>query len=109
MKRAAPSSPGLPAELTVCTAAGVRRDWLAWLAQAPQVQLRDPDGHCVLDGSLVDQVDAAGMQLLVSLSNTLQALQCQLRLANPSSPLREACTVFGLVALLVQDGSGAAR
>jgi ABC-type transporter Mla MlaB component len=107
MTLAAAAPPALPTELTVCTVAEVRRHWLAWLAQAPPDRLRDVAGQCVLDGSKVDQVDAAGVQLLVALANTLRAQQCELRLASPSSPLRDACAILGLQDLLAHDGAGA--
>lgn len=55
---------------------------------------------CLADGAAVDQVDAAGLQLLVALSNLLEREQRTLRVVRASRPLGEACEALGLGALL---------
>lgn len=86
-------SRGLPSELTIYTAADVRTLCLAWLG-APAEEA--DEGVWPLDASAVDQVDAAGVQLLVSLARSLDGLERPLRLVRPSDPLTEACTALGL-------------
>lgn len=70
----------LPAELTIYTAAETRAAWLAWLA--------------------TETADPAGVQLLLSLANTLALQQRVLQLINASEPLRQACAALGASALL---------
>jgi len=108
----------LPHELTIYTAAETRTAWLAWLAW------RSDDGAhiaadadtgadtvCQVDGADVDQVDAAGVQLLVALAHSLQRQQLTLQLQHASGPLRQACQDLGLAGLLLGSappGSGVA-
>ncbi|MFG6463899.1 lipid asymmetry maintenance protein MlaB [Roseateles sp. DXS20W] len=83
----------LPAELSIYTAAELHPQWLAWAAQHT--------GHeATADATAVDQVDGAGVQLLVALERGLAARGVALRLRNPSRPLREACTALGLAGWL---------
>lgn len=88
--------PALPAELTIYAAAETHQQWLAWWQQhgamAPIV--------VEADAAAVDSVDAAGLQLLVSLSHLLQREERTLRLLQPSAVMRAACTTLGLGALL---------
>jgi ABC-type transporter Mla MlaB component len=92
----------LPAELTIYTAGETHAAWLAWLADAgdPPGEAAGADGLCPVDGAAVDQIDAAGLQLLVSLANTLAGQQRAMRLVNPSRPLRDACSALGVASLL---------
>ncbi len=91
----------LPAELTIYTAAETRAAWLAWCAaDADQIE-----STCRVDAAAVDEVDAAGAQLLVALSNSLAQQQTVLQLCNASNPLRQACEDLGLARLLAPDGS----
>ena len=88
----------LPAELTIYTAGETRAAWLAWLA----VEQTDAasDGRCTVHAGAVDQIDAAGVQLLVALSHTLARRQRRLQLLDPSTPLCVACEALGASALL---------
>jgi len=88
----------LPAELTIYTASETRASWLAWLAAEQTAGAGD--GCCTVHAGAVDQVDAAGVQLLVALSHTLARQQRSLRLLDPSTPLRGACEALGASALL---------
>ena len=68
-------------------------------ASAPEPTEVD-ETTCLADGAAVDQVDAAGLQLLVALSNLLEREQRTLRVVRASRPLGEACEALGLGALL---------
>jgi anti-anti-sigma regulatory factor len=85
----------LPAELTIYSAGELRRLLLA------HVDAHAEDESCRLDGAAVDQVDAAGVQLLVSLARTLTPLGRTLQLCNASPALRAACDSLGLAGHLL--------
>ena len=85
----------LPEELSIYTVGELRGQCLAWIGEAP-VEGDAASGHWPLDASRVDQVDAAGVQLLVSLSHTLSRQEQSLHLLQPSGPLTEACAALGL-------------
>lgn len=78
----------LPPELSIYTVADVRRQWLAQLAEADRSAVS-------LDGAAVDQVDTAGVQLLIALSKALACQDRPLHLQAPSTPLIEACRALG--------------
>lgn len=86
----------LPAELTIYTVGELRPQWLAWLGSLAS---SDAPVEAAVDGAAVDQIDAAGVQLLVSLSRSLQAVQRTLCLVNASPLLTQACDALGLPAL----------
>lgn len=83
----------LPAELTIYTVGELRPQWLTWLAQ---LGADDTSVEAPVDGSAVDQIDAAGVQLLVALSRSLSAAQRSLQFLNPSPVLANACVALGL-------------
>ena len=85
----------LPAEFTIYASAELRLQWLAWLDAH-----RDGD-DCVVDAAGVSEVDASGVQLLLSLSRTLAARHMGLRLAGPSPALQTACESLGLADALL--------
>lgn len=100
----------LPSDLTIVSLGALRAEWLATLPPKPEVV---PDGAVgreawPIDGSRVDEVDAAGVQFLLALSHSLAARRHALRLLNPSKPLADACGNLGL-SMLLADGAGAAR
>jgi anti-anti-sigma factor len=82
----------LPPELTIYAAAELHPQWLAWLAAASGPGREE----AVVDAHAVDQVDAAGLQLLVSLERSLTDRGVRLRLNAPSSALHQACEALGL-------------
>ena len=86
----------LPAELTIYSAAELRRQLLA------HVDAHADAEACRIDGAAVDQVDAAGLQLLVSLARTLAPLGRTLRMGQPSAALVAACETLGLTASLIE-------
>ena len=85
----------LPPELSIYTAAELHPQWLAWADQ----RTRHP-GEAQADGTAVDQVDGAGVQLLIALQRCLAARGSSLQLLSPSGPLREACAALGLTGWL---------
>lgn len=87
----------LPAELSIYTAAELHPAWLAWAGHGALA-----GREALADGRAVDQVDGAGMQLLVALQRCLAARGCTLRLLAPSPALREASTAMGLADWLAE-------
>ena len=81
----------LPSELSIYTAAELHPQWLAWVDQ----RTAEP-GEAQADGTAVDQIDGAGVQLLIALQRCLAARGSTLHLRAPSGPLREACAALGL-------------
>ena len=53
-----------------------------------------------IEAEAVEEIDAAGVQLLLALANTLSGKQCVLQLVGPSAPLARACAGLGASALL---------
>lgn len=89
----------LPPELTIYNVGELCETWRATLAAAPNDG--DADGAVYrLDGGAVEAVDAAGLQLVVSLANHLAGRQQRLVVERPTRLLKEACTMLGLAALL---------
>lgn len=85
----------LPAELTIYAVAELHPQWLAWAQHAA-----GPDGPPTVDGSAVEQVDGAGLQLLVALQHSLAGSGQPLRLTGASDALRDACAALGLAGWL---------
>lgn len=84
----------LPAELTIYTASELCAQARTWLAEGA-----DDTGDAAawaLQASAVDQIDAAGVQLLLSLARSLEGRSQALRLTQPSAPLMDACAALGL-------------
>ena len=88
-----PPCPALPQELTIFTVGECRALYLGWLGA---------DGHesLALDASGVAEVDGAGVQLLLSLANSLAPHGRRLSLVDASAPLAAACTHLGAAFLL---------
>ena len=84
----------LPAELTIFVASELRAAWLEWLAVAADGA--DP----TIDGQAVEDIDAAGVQLLLTLVRSLQARHLDVRIEHPSEALRKACKTLGAAHLL---------
>lgn len=98
----------LPPELSIYTVGALRAQWLARLGDAPVVDGAQaaPDDVCRLDGAAVGEVDAAGLQLLLSLSNAVARQQRTLVLVAASRPLADACAALGLAHLLADTHLG---
>jgi anti-anti-sigma regulatory factor len=86
----------LPRELTIYTVGELRPQWLDQLA----ADNADPVDPWPVDAAAVEDVDAAGLQLLQSLSNSLAREQRRLLLQRPSAALVAACNALGLPGLL---------
>jgi anti-anti-sigma regulatory factor len=84
----------LPRELTIYSVGELRPAWLQWLAATL------PEEPGPVDGASVEEVDAAGLQLLLALSNSLAREQHGLQLSHASPVLRAACEALGLHVLL---------
>lgn len=87
----------LPAELTIYAARDGAEQGLLWLNALD----RTPgDAPLELAADAVVEVDAAGVQLLIALSRSLEARGRRLRLRDPSPVLKRALTTLGATALL---------
>ncbi len=86
----------LPAELTIYTVCELRTHWLAWLAGV----VADAGDDASIDASAVDQIDAAGVQLLAALFRSFDAKHLALRVSAASETLRSACATLGMNELL---------
>jgi len=91
----------LPAELTIFTASETRTAWLSWMADEAQHGSAEP--VCVVEADDVAEVDAAGVQLLVSLANALAGQQRRLQLQGATEALCRACTSLGVHTWLLRD------
>lgn len=91
----------LPRELCVPEVAALRLTCLDWLDAQ--------DAEELVDASEVDEVDAAGVQLLLALSRSLASRGRRLHLHAPSGPLREALRTLGAHALIAPPAAGDAR
>ena len=92
----------LPSDLTIVSLGNLRAEWLAALPAKPEV-VQDGTAERAawpVDGSCVDEVDAAGVQFLLSLAHALQARHHALQLRDPSGPLASACRALGVAAPL---------
>jgi ABC-type transporter Mla MlaB component len=92
----------LPTELTIYTVGETHPQCLAWLDGTAGSA---GDELLEVDASSVSEVDAAGVQLLLSLANALAAQQRALRLIAPSAVLAAACEALGATALTSPDRS----
>ena len=86
----APAPLQLPAELTIFAVAELRVPWPAWLSGLPGA------AQAAVQAVAVDQVDAAGLQLLLSLQRSAAARGHGLQLLQPSPALRSGCQALGL-------------
>ncbi len=98
------STRSLPPEFTIYSLANLHKNWLASLPKGSRGRRSTAKSVTPwqIEGSAVTEVDAAAVQLLVSLSHALTARHRALALTNPSRPLVAACEALG-VAFLV-DG-----
>ncbi len=104
MSIASPSSSifwgNLPMEVSLYTAAELRSQWLVALEHQAH------GGEAVeLDGSAVEQFDAAGAQSLLALAHALSARGQRLQLTRASDVLVHACRALGLADLIASTVS----
>jgi ABC-type transporter Mla MlaB component len=93
-----PQPLALPAELTIYTVGELHPQWLQWLGEVRSAP--GQDGALEIRAEGVDQVDAAGIQLLVSLQRALEAQGRRLHVRDPSQTLADGCGALGLRAWL---------
>ena len=93
----------LPRELTIHTAADTHRALLAWVAGLDEA----PAWH--VDASPVDDTDAAGVQLLLSLLRSAAQARATLRIETPSPVLERACRTLGVASLLLDSPAQESR
>lgn len=104
-----PSALILPAELTIYSVAELLPTWRAWVDETRAGTGTAPAQDGCVDGSAVAEVDAAGVQLLLSLSKALTQEGRTLQVLNPSRPLIRSCEALGLAAALLNpEATGAA-
>ena len=85
----------LPIEVSLCTAAELRSQWLLELERRPG------NAEAIeLDGSAVEHFDAAGAQSLLALAHALGARGQRLQLTRASDVLVHACRTLGLADLI---------
>jgi ABC-type transporter Mla MlaB component len=92
----------LPAEVTIYTIGELQPLWLNSLREAarPEAGTALADDLFRVEAANVAEVDAAGVQLLMSLSHALARQHRQLQLVQPSAALASACQALGLPTLL---------
>jgi len=86
----------LPAELTIYTVAETQHALSTWIAS-----LGDRAPVWRLDASGVDEADAAGVQLLLSLSRSASAAGARLKLDAPSAALCRASHQLGIAPIVL--------
>jgi anti-anti-sigma regulatory factor len=94
----------LPAELTIYVVHELRATWLEQLERlehpaSPEPPRGDADALPV-DGAAVQEVDAAGVQCLLSLAGSLRSRGRTLRVEGASDRLAHACHALGARHLL---------
>lgn len=94
---AGPAPLALPAELTIYTVSELRPQWLSWLAAMEAAALAD---EVTVEAAAVSEVDAAGVQMLISLNAKLASRHQSMRVLSPSSTLVKACAELGVAALV---------
>ena len=87
----------LPVELTIYTVGELHPQWIAWLSETAAL---GAEGVAEVQASAVDLVDAAGVQLLLSLQRALAALGRRHRITGASHALAAGCAGLGLTGWL---------
>lgn len=87
----------LPTELTIYTVGELHLQWGTWLSEtaAPGTE-----GVAQVEAGAVDLVDAAGVQLLLSLQRALAAMGRRHRITGASRALVDGCAGLGLAGWL---------
>jgi anti-anti-sigma regulatory factor len=96
----------LTGDVTIYTVGTLKGELLDWIERLPKGKRGEKlyGSPLPVDASAVNEVDAAGLQLLVALSKSLSGRFRPLQLVNPSAPLVSACQALGLgTALLAPD------
>jgi len=88
----------LPAELTIYAVGELHPQWLAWLGEG--LASLPAEVPAEVQAAAVEQVDGAGLQLLLSLQRALADRGRTLQIQAPSEVLRAGCAALGLGAWL---------
>lgn len=80
----------LPAELTIYTVGELHPQWMSWLLNGAAPAAAE------VQAAAVEQVDGAGLQLLLSLSRAFAERERKLHILAPSEALRAGCAALGL-------------
>jgi ABC-type transporter Mla MlaB component len=89
----------LPPELTIYTVGELHPQWCRWLADSAAA---DPARPRSVHAAALEQLDGAGLQMLLALSHAAAAAGCTLQLHAPSAVLQSACATLGLAGWLAQ-------
>jgi len=96
----------LPQELTIYHVGALREQWLtALLAVSPEGE----SPVYAVDGAAVQDVDGAGVQLLISLDRALTQRQRSLVVHDASPVLRQACATLGVAQWCIDEQESAAE
>jgi anti-anti-sigma regulatory factor len=92
----------LPPEMTIYSAGATRAMFQEWVARLPKGRrgVAAVGAPVLVDSSAVLEVDASGVQLLLSLYRTMAAANRTLKLESPSTRLAAACQALGASSLL---------
>jgi anti-anti-sigma regulatory factor len=98
----------LTGDVTIYTVGTLKGEFLDWIEKLPAGKrgAKLNGSPLAVDASAVNEVDAAGLQLLVALSKSLSGRSRPLQLVNPSAPLVSACQALGLSTTLLAPGEG---
>ena len=91
----------LPGELTIYTVGELHPQWLAWV-EAAAAPAEGGAACAEVQADAVDQVDAAGIQMLVALERATAARGRRLVLHAPSAVLRDGLAGLGLAGWLAE-------
>ena len=92
----------LPSDMTISAVAGLRQRWLDALQDPGAVS-----GPWQVDARAVEDIDGAGVQLLLALAGLLHGAGRSLHFIQPSPALRAACAMLGVADLLAHAGDAA--
>ena len=99
---AATETMALPSDLTIYNVNALRSQLLSWIAgiNAAGNPAAGAAGRVDIDASAVAEIDAAGVQLILSLSRTGAIYDRRIRLTQPTQTLTDACETLGVKFLL---------
>lgn len=90
-------------DLTIYAVGPLLTQFKGWVAKLPKGRRGAAliDTPLPVDASGVNEVDAAGVQLLLALSKSLTSQRRPLQLVDPSGPLVNACRALGVSSVLM--------
>lgn len=97
----------LPTELTIYTVSEIYQHLMQLVSDRVKSTPANEQKVLAIQASAVADIDAAGLQLLISMSRYLSARDVRLVLEEASERLVRACTMLGLTHLLPPQTAGA--